>query len=74
MVFLWYPVVTILQKALVDKCVHVSGKNFPVIADIGPDKNPMTRARAVWLNTMGKRGLAETCLTSNGVLSLCSVA
>ena len=64
MVFLWFRAEdnskdrrrarTVLQKALVPKCVQVQGKTVRVIAEISPEKKPMSVAHAIWLSTMTK--------------------
>ena len=45
---------TMMQKALFDKCLKVHWKMVWVVAEMSLARRPMSAAHAIWLNTFGK--------------------
>ena len=62
---------TMLLKPLVDKCLQVHGRMVRMVAEISPERNPVTKVHAIWLNTLGNWALTEISLTSIGGPALC---
>ena len=53
-------------KELVDRPLDVRGHLVRIIADIAPDRRPMSKAQTIWINTTGNVGLERISLTSIG--------
>ena len=57
---------TILQTDLVERSLDVRGNPVRVVAKISPDRRPMSKTHAIWLNVWTKHKLEGIQSASNG--------